>query len=94
MFRLVRACIAVIAIVIGVAFASVNFQPATVDVLFMTVQAPLVIFIGCAFALGALIGLLASGVRILRLREQLRRSRRASNATVPGTQRPSSPKLR
>lgn len=88
MLRLVRACIAVILIAIGAAFASVNIQPATVDVLFTTVQAPLVIFIGSAFAAGALIGLLASGIRILRLREQLRRSRRAANTMMSSTHRP------
>ncbi|GEM_PF-4028615 len=95
MLMLIRAVIVVVAVAAGAAFASTNFQVITVNVLFTTVQAPLVLFIASAFIVGLLLGLLASGIRILRLREQLRRSRR-DNAVSETLEKPRStaPKLR
>ncbi len=92
--RIVRAVILLIAVAIGAAFASMNFGSTTVDVLFTTIDAPLVLFIGGAFAIGLLIGLLASSMRILRLREQLRRSRHQGETLSPAASKPPAPKLR
>lgn len=95
MLMLIRAIFVMVAVAAGAAFASTNFQAITVNVLFTTVEAPLVLFIACAFIIGLLLGLLASGIRILRLREQLRRSRRNNTAqAVTDKPRTTAPKLR
>lgn len=81
MWTLIKSLFVLVAALVGLAFGSSNFQSTTVDLLFTAVHAPLVVIIGSTFVVGMLIGLLASGIRILKLREQLRRAKRPSAST-------------
>jgi len=76
MLRLIRNLIVIIGLLLGVAFGFFNYDLASVDLLFMTTEAPLVVLLSIAFVLGlAIAGLVCLG-RIARLRGQLSKSRR------------------
>lgn len=76
MLRLLRNLIVIMALLLGVAFGFFNYELASVDLLFMTTEAPLVVLLAIAFVLGAVIVALVFVGRIMTLRRQLTRTRR------------------
>ncbi len=76
MLRLLRNLVVVLALVLGVAFGFFNYELVTVDVLWTTTRAPLVVLLAIAFVLGFAVTLIALLYKITRLRTQLSSSRR------------------
>lgn len=76
MLRLIRNLVVILALVLGVAFGFFNYDLATVDLLWTTTEAPLVVLLAVAFVLGFVIALVICMARIARLRGQLSSSRR------------------
>lgn len=73
---LLRNLIVVLALVLGVAFSFFNLQDVTVDLLWTTTRAPLVVLLVIAFVLGFVIALLGVVLQLTRLRARLTKSRR------------------
>ncbi|ROO28301.1 membrane protein [Salinisphaera orenii MK-B5] len=76
MLRLIRNLVVIVALVLGVAFGFFNYDLVSVDLLWTTTEAPLVVLLAVAFVIGFLITLLVCGVRIARLRSQLSSAQR------------------
>ena len=76
MLRLIRNLIVVLGLVLGVAFGFFNYDLVSIDLLWSTTEAPLVILLVIAFVLGLVIAALVCTARIARLRGQLSSSRR------------------
>lgn len=76
MLRLIRNLIVVVGLVLGVAFGFFNYDLVSVDLLWTTTEAPLVVLLAVAFVLGLLITGLVCVTKIARLRGQLSSSRR------------------
>lgn len=73
---LLRNIIIALAIVLGIAFSFFNMQDVSVDLLWTTTHAPLVVLLAIAFLLGFVIAVLVLLYRIAQLRSRLSRSRR------------------
>lgn len=73
---LIRNIIIVLALVLGVAFSFFNLQDVSVDLLWTTARAPLVVLLVIAFVLGFVIALLGLVYKLARLRARLSKSRR------------------
>jgi putative membrane protein len=70
--RVVTWTIRLVVFVLLVAFGAKNVEPVTLRFYFdLAVQAPLVLLLLCAFALGALFGILALVSTVLRQRRQI-----------------------
>jgi len=76
MLRLIRNLVVVVALVLGVAFGFFNYDLVSIDLLWTTTEAPLVVLLAVAFVLGLLIAFLVCVTRIARLRGKLSSSRR------------------
>lgn len=76
MLRLIRNLIVIFALVLGVAFGFFNYDLATIDLLWTTTQAPLVVLLAVAFVLGLVVAFVVCMARIAKLRAQLSTSRR------------------
>lgn len=76
MLRLIRNLIVVLALVVGVAFGFFNYNLTSVDLLWTTTQAPLVVLLALAALIGFLVAFIVFGTRITRLRRNLSRTRR------------------
>lgn len=76
MLRLIRNLIVVVALVLGVAFGFFNYDLVSIDLLWTTTEAPLVVLLAVAFVLGLLIAALVCVAKIARLRGQLSSARR------------------
>lgn len=73
---LLRNLIIVLALVLGIAFSFFNTHAVTIDLLWTTADAPLVVLLVIAFALGFVIALLGLLYKITRLRSRLSKSHR------------------
>lgn len=76
MLRLIRNLVIVLALVVGIAFGFFNFNPVTVDLLWVDSRVPLVIILVVAFVLGFGLALLLLLTRLIGVRRSLRRSQR------------------
>lgn len=76
MLRLIRNLVIVLALVVGIAFGFFNFNPVTVDLLWVDSRVPLVIILVVAFVLGFGLALLLLLTRLIGVRRNLRRSQR------------------
>lgn len=76
MLRLIRNLVVVAGLVLGVAFGFFNYQLVSIDLLWTTTQAPLVVLLVIAFVLGLAIAGFVCMARIAKLRGQLSSSRR------------------
>jgi len=77
--RIVTWTIRLVVFVFLVALAAKNVEPVTLRFYFdLALQAPLVVLLFCAFALGALFGILALVGPLLRQRRELSRIRKTT----------------
>lgn len=76
MLSLIRNLIVFIALVLGLVFGYLNYAPTSVQLLWGSVDAPLVVLLAIAFVAGLVIALLVCGLKIARLKARLSRSRR------------------
>lgn len=75
--RLVQGIILFLIFLVALAFAVINADAVTVNYYIGTLQLPLSMVLVIAFALGAVVGLLVGGVRVLALKRELNRLRRS-----------------
>lgn len=73
---LLRNLIVVVALVLGAAFSFFNLQNVTVDLLWVTTSAPLVVLLAIAFILGFIVAGLGLVFQLTRMRSRLSRSHR------------------
>lgn len=76
MLSLIRNLIIFIALILGLVFGYLNYAPTSVQLLWGSVDAPLVVLLAIAFVAGLVIAFIACGVKIAKLRSRLSRSRR------------------
>lgn len=76
MLRLIRNLIIIIALFVGVVFGFLNYASTSVDLLWTSVDAPLVLLLAIAFVIGLVLALIVCGLRIAKLRTRLSSTRR------------------
>lgn len=76
MIALIKTLVIVFAIILGAVFGFYNMQSVTVDLLWAQVDAPLVVLLVVAFALGFAIALIVLTWNLTRLRGRLSQARR------------------
>lgn len=76
MLSLIRTLIIFIALFLGAVFGYLNYASTSVNLLWGSVDAPLVVLIAIAFALGLVIALIVCGIKIAKLKATLSSNRR------------------
>lgn len=76
MLSLIRNLIIFIALVLGLVFGYLNYGSTSVQLLWGSVDAPLVVLLAIAFVAGLVIALIVCGLKIAGLRTRLAKSRR------------------
>lgn len=76
MAALFRNLVIVFALILGIAFSFYNLQRVTIDLLWATMDVPLVVLLVSAFVLGFIVALLVLVWKLTRLRGRLSKSRR------------------
>lgn len=76
MLRLIRNLIIIIALFVGVVFGFLNYDSAPIDLLWTSIDAPLVLLLAVAFVVGLVLALIVFGLRVMKLRRRLSSVRR------------------
>lgn len=76
MLSLIRNLIIVVALILGAVFGYLNYASTSVNLLWGTIDAPLVVLLALAFVAGLLIAFVVLGLKIIKLRSKLSSSRR------------------
>lgn len=81
MLKLIYALLALVLFVATLSFAALNAAPVTIDYYLGQHQVPLSLLLVVTLALGALLGSLVGLARVLHVKRELARLRRAARAT-------------
>jgi len=76
MLSLIRNLIIVVALILGAVFGYLNYASTSVNLLWGSVDAPLVVWLALAFVAGLVIAFVVLGLKIIKLRGKLSGSRR------------------
>ncbi len=76
MYRILVLIVLFLVLLSGLSFYVQNAQPAMLNYFLGSVEMPVSILVGLALLLGAVLGILASSMALIRLRHELRRLQR------------------
>ncbi len=71
MYRIIALIVLFLMLLLGLAFYVQNAQPAVLHYYLGTIELPVAILVGLSMLAGVLLGILASGMALLRLRHEL-----------------------